>query len=327
MRIRRFLLLLLALLMIGAAAAFADGGTPELPKPKKVIFPKNQSYAVFSAPGKDSLRGAGGKAKVASGDWIEVYGMDGRYVMIRYEITPGHYRIGYIHKKHLPKGKTVKRLKFGTSLIDLPEAVAVTDDPESKAELIPAQTYKQARLLATLPDWNYIEVQTQNAKGDLVTARGFVPKQIQSTQETYADADAMRTVLPGTWAFEAGGEMEYHLFRLSPDGTYIARDFDDDAGLGLYDLLANPDAQSWASGEAQRGTWSVVPYDAGRGLYWNDPVAELVLTHAPSGLEQRYGLTVTRITDDADPDFAGRLQFSITTDEGGGGYVKIDAAG
>lgn len=101
-------ILLITLLFIGTA--FAD--TPEQTVPDAsnapaipagtlsaslVTFTSNQTYAVYSAPDRKSIRGAKGRARVSTNGWIQVFGSDGDWILVQYDITDKHNRIGYIY--------------------------------------------------------------------------------------------------------------------------------------------------------------------------------------------------------------------------------------
>ena len=94
-----------------------------------VSFTADQMYAVYSAPDSKSLRGAHGKAKVSTNDWIQVFGSEGDWLLVQYDITDRHYRIGYIYKNALPEGVTVPELSLTAVSAVTAEAVTVTDDP------------------------------------------------------------------------------------------------------------------------------------------------------------------------------------------------------
>ena len=50
-------------------------------------FDAGQMYAVYSAPDVKSIRGAGGKSKVSTNDWVQVFGREGEWLMVQYDVN------------------------------------------------------------------------------------------------------------------------------------------------------------------------------------------------------------------------------------------------
>lgn len=69
---------------------------------KEIPLPGRELIPVFSAPGKDALRLADGKAALSPKGWVMVFGTEGDSAMVLYGISPGRYRAGYIKASHLP---------------------------------------------------------------------------------------------------------------------------------------------------------------------------------------------------------------------------------
>ena len=81
-------------------------------------FDAGQMYAVYSAPDVKSIRGAAGKAKVSTNDWVQVFGREGSWLMVQYDVKDSFYRIGYISDKAIPVGMTVS-LANGTGSVNV----------------------------------------------------------------------------------------------------------------------------------------------------------------------------------------------------------------
>ena len=77
-----------------------------------ITFTGNQTYAVYSAPIKKSIRGAKGRARVSTNGWIQVFGYEDDWILVQYDITDKHNRIGYIYKNALPRDVEVPELKL-----------------------------------------------------------------------------------------------------------------------------------------------------------------------------------------------------------------------
>ena len=140
-----------------------------------VRFTGGQKYAVYAAPDEKSLRGAGGKATVSTNDWIQVFGQEGGWVLIQYDISSSKMRFGYITAEALPKSASVSPMAFVPQEIEILSRTAVTDDPLNSQEQIASlqQGQENCYYLATLDDtWAYIQAET--AEGQVY--RGFVNK-------------------------------------------------------------------------------------------------------------------------------------------------------
>lgn len=104
--------LCLSLLLFSAVAFAAEA--PSLPggtlTADVVSFASKQTYAVYAAPDSKGIRGANGRARVSTNDWIQVFGTDGDWLLVQYAITDSHFRIGYIDKKALPEDAQISEL-------------------------------------------------------------------------------------------------------------------------------------------------------------------------------------------------------------------------
>ena len=145
---------------------------PDLPadselQAQEVEFKGGKKYAVYSGPGKDSIRGGKNKAAVSTNGWIQVFGQENGWILIQYSIDKDHYRFGYIDAAALPKDASVSALKFYMRNAVITEAVSVTDDPlYSKSVLTTANAGENVTWLASFGEWAYIEGSNY---------RGFVP--------------------------------------------------------------------------------------------------------------------------------------------------------
>ena len=94
------LVTLFLILMLLCGNALADTGTvitmdtsnvPEIPEgtlsAEVISFTGNQTYAVFSAPTKKSIRGAKGRARVSTNGWIQVFGAEDDWILVQYDIS------------------------------------------------------------------------------------------------------------------------------------------------------------------------------------------------------------------------------------------------
>lgn len=162
---------------------------PELPSdfysPVKLTLRANEQYDVFSAPGRDSLRAAGGKAVMSTNDWVQVFGQEDGWVLVQYDISSEQMRFGYVDASVLPRDRQIAALEW----YDLPPQTLVndanvTDDPlQSNTVLCRLQAGDYVQVLSSFGSWYYIEATDGYGR----TLRGFVPQSSISLQ-TWADA-------------------------------------------------------------------------------------------------------------------------------------------
>lgn len=147
-----------------------DAPVPEL-KARVVAFPKDQRYAVYTGPGQHYERANQNRALVSTNDWIQVFGVENGYAMIRYAVSAGQSRIGFIDASSLPAGASVDALAFPSVPAVILRETGLTDDPLGEGKplhTLPAGT--QVSRLAVLGDWVYLEW-----TGAEKPVRGFVP--------------------------------------------------------------------------------------------------------------------------------------------------------
>lgn len=273
-------ILLVTLLFIGTA--FAD--TPEQTVPDSsnapaipagtlsaslVTFTSNQTYAVYSAPDRKSIRGAKGRARVSTNGWIQVFGSDGDWILVQYDITDKHNRIGYIDRNALPKDVAVPELALTRVPAVVNYDVAVTDDPlVSQTPLAKLTENTSVTVLGAMGDWTYIE-----GVENKVRFRGFVPTACLSG--TVTDLREANRAIVGSWRLYAGSSINASRITFREDGTMTGRS-----------ALGDGQEVEWS------GNWSLLDYDPARGRYWNDTEFELTLTRG-SAVEQ-YGLRICR---------------------------------
>ncbi len=141
-----------------------------IPQPKEIEFPSNKQYPVYAGPGEQYLRGANGKAAMATNDWVQVFGTEGDWALVQYDITSDQMRIGYITADALPKPATVPGLHLAYYPATI-TACPLTDDPLTSGKPLCQLPSSSVTFLAWLGnDWAYIET-TLNQ----VPVRGFVP--------------------------------------------------------------------------------------------------------------------------------------------------------
>lgn len=234
-----------------------------------IAFTGDQTYAVFSAPDRKSIRGAKGKARVSTNGWIQVFGYEGDWILVQYDITKDHNRIGYIYKNALPRDVDVPELQWNKTSAVVNYNVEVTDDPlVSRTPLARLTENTRVTCLGIMGSWTYIEAEENG-----VCFRGFVPS--ESVAGTVASLQEANLAILGSWKLYAGSSINASRIAFYDDGTMTGRS-----------TLDNGREVEWS------GTWSISEYDTRRNRYWND--CEFELTLARGSAVELYGLRICR---------------------------------
>ena len=125
---------------------------------KRVRFTSGQNFPVYSGPGEQYLRAANGKALVSTNDWIQVFGSENGWMLIQYDLSSSHMRMGYISLSALPKDASVNALNFVREDVVLLSAQTLTDDPLfSRSALMQLSAGDSLVRLARMGEWAYVE--------------------------------------------------------------------------------------------------------------------------------------------------------------------------
>ncbi|MBQ8618702.1 MAG: YARHG domain-containing protein [Clostridia bacterium] len=133
-----------------------------------------QSLSVYSAPTKNSWRGANGKAQVSTNGAIYAAGWESGWLLLMYETNNGSVRVGYVNADDIRGGVPVDAsLNFAYDKATVLEKCTLTDDP---ARTGTAMTTLKAGTEVTYltryynnSAWDYVET-TVDGK----VARGFI---------------------------------------------------------------------------------------------------------------------------------------------------------
>lgn len=126
---------------------------------RKIQFTGGKKYKVYQGPGEEYGQAGKGKAVVSTNDWIQVFGRENDWIMIQYDISSDHMRIGWIKAEALPKNADVPELYFAPIYAAPVSDVSLTDDPlfsQTSVMTIPKGT--QIYWLARMGDWAYVEL-------------------------------------------------------------------------------------------------------------------------------------------------------------------------
>ena len=128
-----------------------------MPQAQNIKFTSNKKCAVYSGPGKHYLRSANGKASVSTNDWIQVFGYQDDWILIQYDISSDHMRIGWIQKSALPKKASVSQLNMSNTPAYTVQQAIVTDDPlNSQQSIYTIPQGQQVTFLMKMGSWDYV---------------------------------------------------------------------------------------------------------------------------------------------------------------------------
>lgn len=257
------------------------------------------SYPVYTAPSEKAYRAANGKAQVSLKGGLKAYGTVGGWTLIRYEVSPGVSRVGYIRARGL-----ADEIELAGSWATVTMETTLTDDPLSGQGAL--MTLKAGETVKCLAQWDayYAYVQTRkNARA----IRGFVPIAALQIPEPEADAEATARLAGTSWCMSGGGTMGADIYRFFADGSCMTSFYD-------YELPP-PEDYPLPEDRASRRVrgWSVSRYDPALGLFWDDDEYMLTLTDMDSGdVVGRYGLSL------------GETSFGLAGSEGSGAYRLLE---
>lgn len=183
------MLMTIVLLVTGALGDAAGAGTEEAALLERLRVMKDFKFRnheegigggvcpVYSAPSERSFRGAAGKASCNTDKKMAEAGYDANgWLMVRYEIDPGFYRIGYIPPRHV---QAFHSTMPGPVHERIPATAAgnleVTDNPAGTSQ--PFAVLEEGTPFTILSkytysgSWWYIECSVEGK-----TARGFIDR-------------------------------------------------------------------------------------------------------------------------------------------------------
>ena len=114
---------------------------------------------------RSKLREAGGKARVSAGDWVQVFGRDGRWALIQYRVSGSHLRFGYVYRDAFEDFDSIPELRLEHAPLRQDNEF-VTSDPLGacgRVELT-GGVYEMTRLAMLGDRWMYVELTLPNGK-------------------------------------------------------------------------------------------------------------------------------------------------------------------
>ena len=99
---------------------------------------EHDKYPIYSAPDLNAVRGANGKAMLATSGGADSAGWEGAWLLMRYEKSNGGYRVGWAPKSELNMItiEATRSVNFAYWTVTLAEDCALTDDPLMESEIL-----------------------------------------------------------------------------------------------------------------------------------------------------------------------------------------------
>ena len=167
------LLLVLVMAAAGALAAIQPTGSENGLDFQHMEFKGGQSFRVYSGPGRHYWVGANSGARATSDEEICVAGQEGKFLLIRYDISDG-VRVGYICIDDVSGDASAEQLSFDYTLKTITKQCGFTDDPSSPDKPIgilrAGERVTYLSMYCNDYQWAYVE-----STIDGVPIRGFVP--------------------------------------------------------------------------------------------------------------------------------------------------------
>lgn len=155
--------------------AYSSGNTNAVLIFKESRFYGGQIFPVYSGPGYEYYRAAGGWAKMSTDDISYIAGREGEWIMVMYPLDNGGYRVGYVDRTQLKYAYKMDEMSLAYVRATITQDCSLTQDPLSAAPAALADVSRgeQVTYLAEFRDkrtYAYIELLVE---GQWV--RGFVP--------------------------------------------------------------------------------------------------------------------------------------------------------
>lgn len=167
-----------ALLLLASQVSLADSDPPDIPEGsfflQDVRLPEGYKQPVFTGPGEEYIRATKGKATLSTNGWVQVFGQEGDWLLVLYEINEGQMRFGYIPAEGLVNAETDLLdldSQWLATAFALPMDAVLTDDPLcSRSAVAHLSRGSGIQLLGRMGLWMYVQ-----ATADGKSVRGFVP--------------------------------------------------------------------------------------------------------------------------------------------------------
>ena len=268
---------------------------------------------VYSAPSEGSVRFAQGKASVNLREPARFYGLtqDGNWALIEYAVSDRTSRFGYVRRSDLPSSVAWATIPSVDVPVTIRQDTFLTDDPNvSQYRQMTLNAGSSVRLLGLYDLW-YAYVETTL---DGKTVRGFVPRAYLRYPLPTEEAPEAAARLVGEWECIGGGETlkSYATFRA--DGN-VAKTW-----LPLAEMetaseedIAEYGPLEWQPYQVYKST------ERERASFWRACDYILVFRNSTGYIDDFFALQFGTFED-------GRDTFSVLYGEGGGGYVRCEAA-
>ncbi|MGN0995911.1 MAG: hypothetical protein ACI4PG_03310 [Candidatus Ventricola sp.] len=157
------------------APSYTGGNAGAVITFSKGKFYGGQTFPVYSGPGYEYYRAAGGWAKMSTDEASYVAGREGDWILVMYPLSGGGYRVGYVDRTQLHYTYRIGELSLAYVSATITQDCSLTQDPLSAAPATLANVSRgeQVTYLAEFRDkrdYAFVELLVE---GQWV--RGFVP--------------------------------------------------------------------------------------------------------------------------------------------------------
>jgi hypothetical protein len=143
----------------------------------KYYFKPDQKLSVYSGPGTNYVRGAGGRATASTNGAIYVYGRENGWLLILYRLDNDGGRMGYVQESKIKDSVDTNILDFNYQKTKVLSACSITDDPmisdKALAKLKSGAPVTFLCWMQNSSNWAYVEA---NTSAGLV--RGCIPADV-----------------------------------------------------------------------------------------------------------------------------------------------------
>ena len=230
----------------------------------------DQSFPVYSGPGTHYFRANNGKATYGGGGVARVYGLEGSWLLIGYEMGSGDYRIGYIDDAALNyiydiKGEINYNLVLDSYTAYTNANCNLTDDPIiNNKPILSLGSGTQVTVLATMgTEWTFVELMGYSS-----LMRGFVRSRFITTSGSSSSTNSFQsTYAPNTY---------YHIPNKGSglpqwQTVYFQGAQEVYSGPGTYYYRANQGRATMGGGLCRlygvENGWAMIGYELSNGLF------------------------------------------------------------
>ena len=149
---------------------------------EEYVFVPGQKLKVYTGPGTQYVRAAGGKAMASTNGTVYAYGFENGWLMVLYRVSKGGARIGFVDSAQIIGDFYLEPLEFACKNATVTRSCSITDDPVSEyaplAKLREGDTVLYLCTLHNNSEWAYVEAETSAG-----LLRGCIPADALMTED------------------------------------------------------------------------------------------------------------------------------------------------